>query len=891
MLWARRMWMRLQALFRRERNAEQLDDEMEFHLEQQVAENIAAGMSRDEARYAAMRLFGNATVLREETRDAWGWICVEQTAQDVRYAFRTLRKSAGFTATAILTLALGIGVNTTIFSAFSAMLLRKPPAKDPDSLCAVAATNKAAAELAWVSAPDFKSWQQQNQVFEDIEAVKSGGSFTLTGDAAPQSAFGDRVTPEYFKIIGIPPLLGRTFLPTESQAGKSHLVILSEDLWRERYGSDAHVIGEHVHINGEPYTIVGVMPQRASLQLPTYPPRLWTPLVFSADDLSPSGRGNHYINMVVARLKPGVTVQRAQAEMDSIAARLATAYPDTNKDWGITVLPLQEYLIRIHQVRPVMMMMLAAVGLVLLIACANIAGLLLARGAVRGHEIAVRVAMGAGRLRLIRQMLTESLLIASGGGAAGLVLSIWGIRLLRAGFSFNFFAEQLGRHFHLDYWTLLFTLTASFCTAILFGVAPALRASNVNPGDALTESGRTSSGDFAHSRFRNALVVGEIALAVMLLASAGIVMLEVVGEISQPLGFSPHHLVVAGLRLDSKRYATAAARIALFGQVTEKLRNVPGIESSGFGNCVPLGCDYNTSFTIPGQQPVPESRRPSADYFVIGPGYFQTMRIPLVKGREFTASDNAKAPSVAIVSQEFARRYFPGGDAIGRQIQAATLDAKPAEIVGIVGNVSLYVGQKTPHAQIYECGLQFPFTAFQDTSLVVRSQMPPSALAPILRRAVWSVDKDQPMDRIQTMEDRFADSMGGDKLMMTLLGIFAGLALLLAAISIYGVVAYSVSQRTREIGVRVALGAERKDVLGLVLRQGGLLTGVGCAIGVLLAMPMPRVFSNILNGIDAEGPIVAISVAFIVAIVALLACYIPARRAMRVDPMVALRYE
>jgi putative ABC transport system permease protein len=881
----------LRSLFRKNQVDRELDEELGAYLEMEAAEKMRQGVSRKDALREVRLERGSLEVTKEVVRSASWESFVEICWQDVRYGLRMLRKSPGFTAVAVITLALGIAANTTIFSAVSALLLRKPSVEGPDSLCAVASTNKAAGELVWVSAPDFKSWEQQKQVFEDIAAVESGRSFTLTGNPAPQSVVGDRVTPAYFKIIGIPPVLGRTFLPEESQAGNSQVVILSNDLWRERYGSDPNVIGERIHINGTPYTVVGVMPQRASLPLPLYPPLLWTPLVFSADDLGPSGRGNHHINMVVARLKPGVTIEGAQAEMDSVAARLATTYPDTNKDWGIRVLTLQEYLIRAAQTRPAMTMLVAVVGFVLLIACANVAGLLLARGAVRGHEMAVRAAVGAGRLRLMRQMLTESFLMACAGGAAGFVLSIWGIRLLRVGFDFNFYGQQLGQHIHLDQRTLLFTLGVSFFAAILFGLAPALRTSNVNPGDALTESGRSSSADLARSRLRNTLVIGEIALAVMLLAGADVMIREVIQEVSQPVGFNPHHLVVADLHLDSKRYSTAPARIALFEQITEALRHVPGIESAGLDNCVALGCGYNTSFSIPGQEPVPESKKPSADYFVIGPGYFQTMQIPLITGREFTASDKSNAPTVAVVSQEFARRYFPGGNAIGRQIKATTLNAKPAQIVGIVGNVSVYAGQKAPHAQIYECDLQFPFTAFPGTSLVLRSQMAPSALAPMLRRAVWSVDKDQPMDRIQTMEDLFADSVGGDKLIMALLGIFAGLALLLAATGIYGVVAYSVSQRTREIGVRVALGAEGKDVLRLVLRQGGLLTGVGCAIGILLAVPMPRVFSNIFNGIDAQGPIVAISVAFIVAIVALLVCYIPARRAMRVDPIVALRSE
>ena len=879
-------------LFRKSKQDAQLDSELRFHVEQQTAENIAAGMNPDEARRRALAQFGGLENTKEEARDARGTHFIETLLQDLRYGLRMLRKSPGFTAVAVLTLALGIGANTAIFSAVSVILLRKPPVKDPDRLCAVASADKVAGnDLVWASAPDFISWKNQNDAFGNMAAIESGRSFTLTGKSAPQSVDGDRVTLDYFKIVGIAPLLGRAFLPSEVQAGSDHVVILSNSLWRERYDSDPNIIGERLEIDRVPYTIVGVMPRGAALPLPWFPPRLWTPLVFSPSDLTPSTRDNHYLNMVVARLKPSVTLSQARAEMDSVAERLAAAYPDTNKHWGITVLTLQEYLIREAQVRPAMMMLLVVVGFVLLIACANVAGLLLARGAMRAHEMAVRAAIGAGRARLIGQLLTESLLIGFAGGAAGLISSFWGIHLLRTGFAFNFYGEQEARGLHLDQRTLLFTLAISVLSTILFGLAPAFRASKIDPADALGEGGRTGSSSFGRSRLRNVLVTGEIALAVALLAGAGVAIRELVRHFSAPVGFNPHHLVIANLHLDSQPYRSAAARTVFFEHVTERLRNVPGVESAALDNCIPAGCGYSTSFSIVGQPLSRESKTPSADYFVIGPGYFRTMQIPLMKGRDFRDSDNSKAPAVAIVSQEFARRYFPKGDAIGQWIEATTLEAEPAQIVGIVGNVSNFVGQIRPDPQIYECDLQFPFTAFSGTSFVVRSQIPASALVPMLRRAVWSVDGDQPVDGLQTMEDLFSDSGGGDKLIASLLGIFGGLALLLAAVGIYGVIAYSVSQRTRELGIRLALGARTTHVLGLMLRDGALLAGIGCSIGFLLALPLPRIFAGLFEGFPAQGPLIAIAVTLVVATVSLLASYIPARRAMRVDPMVALRWE
>jgi putative ABC transport system permease protein len=806
--------------------------------------------------------------------------------QDLKFGFRMLAKNPGFTAVAVLTLALGIAANTTIFSMISAVLLRKPAVKDPDRLCTVSSKELLKGyDLESVSALDFESWRKQNDVFEDM-AAETGSSFTLTGKGAPEAVNGERVTPDYFKVVGFTPSLGRVFLPSEAQAGSDHEVILSNALWHERFGSDPNAIGKNLEINSQPYTIIGVMPQRAALPMPYSRPDLWTPLVFTAKDLAPAAREIHNVDMVLARLKPGVTVQKAQAEMDSIAHQLAQSYPKTNKDWGVTVLTLQERLIRSTNTRNALLMLMVMVGLVLLIACANIAGLLLARGAGRAHELAVRSAVGASRLRLIRQMLAESLLIGAAGGGAGLLGSVWGIQLLRASFNFNEIGRQMAAGFRLDQPTLLFTLIVSLLTTLVFGLLPALRASKANPRTALSEGGRTGSG--GRSRLRSALVTAEIALALTLLAGAGVIMREVTRELNEPNGFNPKNVLVAQIDLRTQEYQGPAAQIAFFQQVTEKARNIAGAESASADTCVPIGCSWSTSFTIAGQPTVPESKRPSADYFAVGPNYFRTMEIPLMRGRDFSDSDNASAPVVAIVNREFARRFFAKGDAIGSRIEVDEGRHKQAQIVGIVGNVNKYVGQLSPHPQIYECFLQIPFAGM---TLLLRSRLAPSTLAPLLRSAVWSVDKDQPVGRIQTMKDLFADNIGGDKLMVALMGIFAGLALMLAAIGIYGVIAYSVNQRTREIGIRVALGAQKKDVLGLVLRQGGLLAAIGCAIGFALALPLPRLFGAILNGIAPQGPVVAIAVALIVAAVSLFATYIPARRAAKVDPMVALRYE
>jgi putative ABC transport system permease protein len=876
-------------MFWHKRKQADFSEEIRAHLELETQRLKEQGLSDEEARVAAYRAFGNVTRAEERFYESSRWVWFDHLAQDVRFGLRQLRKTPAFTAIAVLTLALGIGANTTIFSAVSAILLRKPAVRDPDELYTVSSKNLLeGSDLQEISALDFESWKEPGHVFDDMAAAATGHSFTLTGQGEPAAIDGDRVTTNYFSVVGVMPALGRAFLPAEAQTGNDHVVILSDALWHERFGSDPNVIGKVIKLDLEPHTIVGVMPPGSAIPMPWIPPRLWTPLVFTARDLKPSARGDHNLNMVLARLKPGVRAVQAQAEMDSIAQLLRATYPQTNKDWGVTVLTLQEYLIQKPRTRSAMLMLMVMVAFVLLIACANIAGLLLARGAGRAHEMAVRAAVGANRKRLIVQMLVESLLIGVAGGAAGLILSVWGIDLLRAGFNFNEIGRQMARSFHLDHETFLFTAAISLLTTLLSGLAPAVRASKINPGDALSEGGRTGSGGFARSRMRSVLVTGEVALALALLSGAAIMAREIHWELSQELGFDQARLLLAEINLKSQQYQKPDAQIAFFQQVTQKLRELPGVETADGTLDIPLGNAWNTSFSIVGQPVAEKSRRPSADYFVVGPEYFRAMKIPLMKGREFSLSDNTHSPVVAIVSQEFVRRFFPNADAIGQQIETEAGDNQRAQIVGIVGNVSTYIGQSEPHPQIYRCYLQIPYP---NLTLIARSRLAASALAPMLREVVWTVDKDQPVGRIKTMNELAADNEGGDKLMVALMGIFAGLALILAAVGIYGLVAYSMSQRTREIGIRMALGAQRKDVLQLVLRQGGLLAGIGCALGLVLALPLPRVFAAMFQGFPLQGPLVAIVVTALIAVVSFLATYIPARRATKVDPTVALRYE
>lgn len=883
--WMYKLPLRFRSLFRKRHVEQELSDELRFHLEKLIEQNVGKGLNPKEARYSALRELGGVDQIKEQCRDARGVRFIETVAQDVRYGLRQLRRNPGFTTVAVLTLALGIAANTTIFSAVSEILLRKPPVAHPDRLCEISSKNFATgSDFLGASAPDFESWRRQNRVFEEMAAAETGRSFTLTGTAAPESVEGARVTPDYFRVIGVMPALGRAFLPDEGQPGKNRVVILSNDLWHERYGSDPNILGEKVQINGEPYAIVGIMPPGTDMVL--FTPRLWTPLVFGSKDLSPSARASQDLDLVFGRLKPGITVKQAQAELSSIAQVLARVYPETNKESGVTVLTLQDYLIRSVHVRQAVAMLLVTVGFVLLIACANIAGLLLARGAARAHEMAVRTAVGASRLRLMRQMVVESVLIGGAGGLSGLVLSIWGIKLLRAGLGFNFVGREWAAGMHLDQPTLLFTAAISLITVLVFGLVPAVRASRVAPGNALIQGSRTGSGSFSRSRLRSVMVVGELVVALVLLAGAGILIQEVSRDLAPNQGFNSEHLLITQINLTSPRYTDPATQAIFFNRVSQKLRDIPGVESADATTGLPLGGAWSTTFSIVGQPPLAESKRPSVDYFAVGPDYFRTMEIPLMKGREFSDSDNTHAPFVAVINTEFARRFFPKGNAIGQHMEVDAGHRTVAQIVGVVGNVNDYPGQLTPSPQIYESYLQVPF---ESMSLVVRSGVGPS-LASSLRGAVWSVDKDQPVGSIRTMTDAMRDN--GDRLIVTLMSTFAGLALILAAVGIYGVIANFVNQRTKEFGIRIALGAQKKDVLGLVMREGGVLTGVGCAIGLCIALPLPSVFRAMFNGwFNPQGWHVAVAVALLVAFVSFLATYIPARRAANVDPLEALRYE
>jgi putative ABC transport system permease protein len=857
----------------------ELGRDIRDHIERETQDNIERGMSPEEARRAALLKFGNVALVKEDTRAVWTTLWLEQLWQDVRYGLRQLLRNPSFAALAIITLALGIAANTTIFSAVSLVLLKKPAVRNPDGVMVVFSNNtKKGYDGLLLSAPDFEAFKRENNVFEGMAAA-DGANLTLTGHGAPEELNGARVTTNYFQLLGLSPAMGRSFSADEGEAGRNHVVILSHGLWEQHFAGNPNVIASHVGINGEPCTVIGVMPP--GTDSPVMQARLWTPLVFSARDLA--NRGNRSL-LAFARLKPHMTTGQANAEIGAIASRMAQRHPKTERDYSAGVLALQEYMIKAASVETSLAMLMGAVAFVLLIACANIAGLLLARAAWRRKEIALRAALGAGRLRVVRQLLTESLLVAVGGGGLGVLLGFWGIAYLHTTLNWNSYVAYLGRNLHMDGRTLFFSVGLTLGATLLFGLVPALQVSKSDLVGTLKEGGRAGTEGSKQGRLRSFLVAGEIALSVVLLAGAGFLIQGFVQMIMQNPGFHSTHVVTARIVLSSKRYRGDPARQAeFFESVVRRVRDLPGVESASATQEKPLEGNWGRPVKIEGRH-----EAPMAGIYYVGADYFRTMGIPLIRGRGFSRMDKAGTASVAIVSRAFARRYFSSGNAIGGRIAVKTRHPSWAEIVGVVGNVKEWPGERGYLPQVYEPFLQQPMASM---AVVARTHYDASAFAPLLRRAVWSVDKDQPIKSIMTM-GQVADQagVGGIYFMAGLMGAFAALALVLAGVGIYGVIAYSVAQRRHEIGIRIAVGAQRSDVLGLVLKQGALLAIIGCGIGLALAVPLPRLVATMF-GPFSGSPLVLTGVGLAVAIVSLLATYIPARRAMRVDPAVALRNE
>lgn len=802
--------------------------------------------------------------------------------QDLRYGFRTLLRNPGFCAVAILALALGIGPNTAIFTMVNAVLLKPLPVPEPNRVVMIWGTVlKAGFDQMPVSAADYLEWQKQARSFDAMSAAFAIPEFGLnvSGAGDPERVSAALASKEFLPALGIKPIAGRNFLPEEDRPGGPPAVLISHALWQRRFHSDPAAIGRTLTVDGIPRTVVGVVPHELGEMVAA---DLWLPTAINPNNPE---RRNHQFG-IVARLKPGVTVAQARAEMNVIARRLESAYPATNTGWGVTLFPMAEMYT--GRIRPVLLILLGAVGLLLLIACANLANLLLARAATREKEIAIRGALGAGRLRLIRQLLTESLVLALAGGALGLVLAAWGVRLMR-GIVPDMF--PMLQHMSVDVPVLAFTFGISILTGLLFGLVPAWRSSHTDLNTTLKEAaGRSESAGGSH-RVRSFLLAGEVALAVLLSVSAGLLLRSFVRVTEVDPGVRTANILTMNLSLPEAKYDTPLKRATFYKNLIERVDTLPGVRSAGAVLFLPLRVSILSfrigvySFQIQGRPPLPPDQRPLADYRTATPGYFGTMGIALRQGRLFDQHDDQDAKRVVLVNEAMVRKHFANEDPLGQHL----VMGQPAEIVGVVADAKLYGLDAPVEPAVYVPHAQQ--SGDSAMAIVVRTGGDPAAMASAVRREIAKLDPEQPISNVRTMEKVLSDSLMLRRASMLLLTVFASLALTLATVGIYGLTAYSVSRRTHEIGLRVALGASQPQILRLVVGRGLVTSLIGAAIGVAAAFELTRGLSSMLYGVTATDPLVFAGVPLLLIAVSVLASYVPARKATRIDPLVALRYE
>jgi predicted permease len=884
MNWLRKAKSRLQALFLKIELDTRMDDEMRSHIEMQTQENIEAGMKPEEARYAALRQFGWVESIKETCREQRGVSWLENFVQDVRFGARMLRRNPGFTAVALLTLALGIGANTAIFSVIYGVLFRPLPYRDAQRLVVVWETfqRQATAPAAW---PKFLDWREQNHVFDQIAVVGWGMPLTLTGSAEPEQLPGNSVTAGYFRVLGVPAIYGRTFLDEEERPGNDRVVVLTYGLWQRRFNSDPRIIGQSITLDGQSRTIIGVLPPDfRSFGLGSAPAtQLFIPLAPEGE--GSANRASHGL-MVIAKLKPSVSVQQAEVEMNTIADRLARQYPDTDKNWFVKLLPAQEQ--SVGQLRPTLFVLMGAVGFVLLIACANVANLLLARATARRKEIAIRTALGAGRLRIVRQLLVESTLLALLGGVMGVILALWLVKVLGV-----IRPESIPAivQIKLDAGVLIFTVLLSVATGMFFGLAPALHVSRATLTDAIKEGERGTSAGTGGNRARNLFVTAEVAFSLMLLIGAGLMIRSFVRLSQVRPVFNPVNVMAVTISPREAKYPPGEKRSRYFQEILGHVENLPGVEAVGGIQILPMG-GGNTAFTVHlvGHPPLPNT----PNYRVVTPDYFRAMNIPVVKGRYFTGRDAKESPLVVIINETFARRVFPNQDPLTEQLiveddHVMDNQGEHRQIVGIVKDIKQFGLDGEPAPEVY-----VPYgqsTEPISLTFVLRSSVDPVSLIPAVRRAVWEVNKDQALGQFQALRRVIDASVAPQRFNTLLLTAFGVIALVLAAVGIYGVIGYSVAQRTREIGIRIALGAQKENVLSLVLGQGMRLALMGVFIGVLAALGLTRVMKALLFEVKPTDPLTFGSVSLLLVGITLLACWLPARRATKVDPIVALRCE
>jgi putative ABC transport system permease protein len=866
-----------------------LDDlayDIQDHIDRETQDNIERGMSPEEARYAAMRKFGNVTRVMEDTREVWIARWLEELLQDARFAFRMLRKNPGFTAVAMLTLALGIGANTAIFSVVYSVLLKPLPyAKSEQLVNVFQELSQQQNSRTGMSYLNFADLREHNSVFSEIAATQAH-QLTLTGRGEPVLVDTSVVTPELFSLFGQQPLAGRTFLPEDGKAGALPVVVLSEGLWRGTFASDPKVIGSSIDLDKRSFTVVGIVP--ASFRFPrvTQPNQLWVPM---AQDPLFGGwmarREGHWLG-VTARLKPGVTMTQAQAEMDAISAQLAQQFPEENTGWVIQMTPLQQTLV--GNVRPALLVLLGAVGLVLLIACANIANLLLSRATSRAREIAVRSALGAGRARILRQLVSETAVLGLLGGVAGILLAYVGVRALISLLPSNF---PLVNAIHLDYVVLGFALLLSAVASFVFGLAPAFLVANSSLLSSLREGGARSGESGRGHRVRSVLAAAEIALAMVVLVAAGLLLRSFSKLTAVDPGFDVQHIWRAEIDLPRFQYSTPQQWVSFSDELLGSIQSEPGLKDSALAVPTPIGDGFvNLGFDIVGTPPASASTSRTADYVSVSPNYFSVMGIPLMSGRFFSSHDVLSSPRVTAISKSMARVYFPNEDPLGKRLVFG-FPPDPGverEIVGVVGDVrDVSLGQD-PKPMMYVPFAQAPFPG---AVVVVKSTLNSSTVAGAIRLEVAKIDKDLPVTNAATMTEILNSSVEQPRFRTLLLTLFAGMALVLAATGIFGVISYSVSRRTQEIGIRMALGASTSAILRMITRETMRLIVVGLAVGTLGALAASRLLSRLLFGVSPSDPVTLALVASTLVTVAAIAFYVPMRRAMSVDPVIALRHE
>ena len=881
MRWIYKLPPRLRSLFRRGGVEQDLSEELRFHLDMQAEQHVARGMGADDARSEALRTFGGVEQLKEECRDSWGTRFVHEVAQDIAFGLRQLRRNPGFASVATLTLALGIGANTAVFSVVDAVLLRPLPYRAASRL--VWATERFAFnhQAANVISPDFIGWKDHNSVFEEMGASGGGAGANLTGAGQAARVSITNVTTNFFAMLGVGPVVGRTFLPTEGKQATDHVALVSESLWRSQFGADPRLVGKTIRLDGAAYRVVGVMP--AALRFPRAD--IWTP--FALDDASFFPQSPRWaILTVIGRLKKGVGAGQAQADLQLITEHMTRKYPPQaarfRANVRVEVIPLQQLLVR--NARSLLLILLGAACFVLLIACANVGNLLLSRGVSRSGELGVRAALGAGRVRLIRQLLIESTLLAATGTGLGFLAGLGTTKILG-----RLIPPNLPATIRLDPRIFAFVAVVALLTVLLFGLAPALVASRADVTEGLKGGGlggpcKGSSGGVR--RGGNLVSVGEIALSLILLAGAGLLARSFLRLSDVNLGFNPHGLLMATVQ--RPRTVSDQLDAAFFQQSLERIRALPGVKTAAVTSQYPLGPPHNGTLilNIRGTEPL----HPAQVIMItsVSPDYFRAMGMQLLRGRVFDEHDGAGAPPVAIMNEDLARLAFRGQNPLGQRVGVGPPSEPWDEVVGVVSDTRAAALDQEPGPQLFVPFIQQPSYVM---TFVLRTAPAPITLAAAVRKTVQGIDKNQPVFDISTMDEIIASTLATRRFRMLLLGMFALLAMTLAMVGIYGVVSYSVAQRAHEIGVRMALGARKGDVLNMVLGQGLKLTLCGLAIGVVGALGLTRFLSSLLYGIQASDPLTFVAVSLILAAVGLLASYIPARRATNVDPMGALRYE